>query len=159
MYSMKSVLKFSIGALIFAGIGWGVLAGIRQVQDRRTPEYATSQIEQSPTSAAASQAPGDAIGGDTPDETLVSFVAALKKGDMGLASQYFVSDAREEWRSDLEVMKKKGLVQNMILDLENRKLDKNEKGVAQYSINTEDGQIIQIIVVRSTGGKWKIREM
>lgn len=156
---MKSIIKFSVGGLILVGIGWGALSIIQHMRERQTPEYQTRQTEKTTAPVAASQAHEDTIGGSTPDETLAMFVAALKKGDIDLASRFFVTDSQDEWRSDLQVMKEKGLVQNMISDLGNIKLDKNDNTVASYSINTEDGQIIQVVVIKSASGKWKIKEM
>ena len=43
----------------------------------------------------------DIYGGKTPEETLSLFVDALKKGDVKLASKYFVLDKQKEMEKEL----------------------------------------------------------
>ena len=62
----------------------------------------------------------DTFGGNTPKETLDLFVAALRKGDVDLASKYFLireEVPREEWVKYLTAVKEKGLLAKMAEDI------------------------------------------
>mgnify|MGYP001565071791 CR=1 FL=1 len=64
----------------------------------------------------------DTYGGKTPQETLDLFVAALRAGDVELASKYFLLDenlSREKWADALQNLKKKNLMQDLIKRLQN----------------------------------------
>lgn len=63
----------------------------------------------------------DKIGGKTPEETFDMFISALKKGDVDLASKYFVIDKQESWKKILEEYHKNNLLANFVLELENSK--------------------------------------
>lgn len=62
----------------------------------------------------------DTYGGKTPQETLDMFVAALRKGDVELASKYFLLDenaSREKWAVLLTDIKNRGHLQNLADDI------------------------------------------
>lgn len=62
----------------------------------------------------------DTYGGKTPQETLDLFVAALRKGDVELASKYFLLDenaSREKWLIFLKDVEQKGLLTKMANDI------------------------------------------
>jgi hypothetical protein len=64
----------------------------------------------------------DTYGGKTPQETLDLFVAALEKGDIELASKYFLLDenlSREKWVAYLKGVKDKDLLAVMARDIRN----------------------------------------
>src|SRR3989344_5401807 len=44
----------------------------------------------------------DTYGGKTPEETWTMFLDALKKGDVELASKYFVVEKQEDWLKTLQ---------------------------------------------------------
>src|SRR3989344_5268746 len=59
----------------------------------------------------------DTYGGKTPQETLDLFVDSLKKGDIELASKYFLLDenlSREKWFLSLNEIKDKNLVTQLV---------------------------------------------
>ncbi|MDP3729329.1 MAG: hypothetical protein Q8R26_01045, partial [bacterium] len=64
----------------------------------------------------------DTYGGKSPQETLDMFIAALEKGDIELASKYFLLDMNENYSRGkqmnyLENIKNKNLLISMIQDL------------------------------------------
>ncbi len=68
----------------------------------------------------------DTYGGKTPQETLDLFVAALEKGDIELASKYFLLDenlSREKWTARLNDIKDRKLLMAMISDLQRAVVD------------------------------------
>lgn len=65
----------------------------------------------------------DTFGGETPEETLKMFVAALRAGDIEQASRFFLLDenlSREQWLKRLTELKEKNLLSQMAEDIENR---------------------------------------
>lgn len=104
----------------------------------------------------------DFTGGNTPEETLDLFIAALKKGDMDLASRYFVVEEQENWRRDLNKSKKAN-IEEWINELKgNRnKWRKEQQGenkfVIKYNTGMGDNEITNFIVLRkNVNNKWKI---
>lgn len=65
----------------------------------------------------------DRYGGKTPEETFDMFLNALRKGDIDLASKYFVLNKQEEWREALDKLRDNpGNFEKLIQELEdNRK--------------------------------------
>lgn len=62
----------------------------------------------------------DTYGGKTPQETLDLFLVALEAEDAELASKYFMLDdnlSREKWLKMLIVFKEKGLLDDMVKDI------------------------------------------
>ncbi|MDP3661768.1 MAG: hypothetical protein Q8R17_02885, partial [bacterium] len=64
----------------------------------------------------------DFDGGDTPEETLNLFIAALKAGDTDLASKYFLLEKQAEMASELKIGKEKGNLPKLIAILEKKKI-------------------------------------
>jgi hypothetical protein len=71
----------------------------------------------------------DTWGGKTPEETLTMFVDALKRGDIDLASKYFMLDTntqspdyltRNKWGIWLLDLKEKSSIETMVTDIEVR---------------------------------------
>jgi len=81
--------KFFGGLILILVFGFGIYYGVRFYQNRSDfkalADY-NSYVE---------QFKNDTVGGKTPEETLKMFVAALKKGDVELASQYFSLDKKK----------------------------------------------------------------
>ena len=71
----------------------------------------------------------DTYGGKTPEETLAMFVDALKKGDIDLASKYFMLDTntqspdyltRRKWESGLNDLENNNGISNIVLAIESK---------------------------------------
>lgn len=104
----------------------------------------------------------DFTGGNTPEETIDLFIAALKKGDYGLASRYFVVEEQEVWRKKLQGLTKEQL-DNWIGKIEeNKKIwRKEQQGENQFVIkyNTGEGESEKthfIVLEKNVNNKWKI---
>ena len=69
----------------------------------------------------------DTYGGKTPQETLNLFIEALRKGDIELASRYFMLDTdgsiNEEWMNQLRQVQENKQLSQIILWLESAKPD------------------------------------
>ena len=63
----------------------------------------------------------DTYGGKTPEETFDLYLAALKKGDLELASKYFVVEKQKKELETLVDQKKDNKIDNFISKLENAK--------------------------------------
>ncbi len=107
-----------------------------------------------------SQTP-DEYGGKTPQETLDLFVAALRKGDVELASKYFVPDdkgSREKWVSYLNSVKEKNLLTTMADDIATKAkpAGSSYEGSANFKILSSDGIVEIFPQLVFGGGIWKI---
>ena len=63
----------------------------------------------------------DTYGGKTPEETYDMFIDALKKGDVELASKYFVVGKQDDWLKTLQEYEKEGILISFAEELENTK--------------------------------------
>ena len=103
-------------AVLAAFIIWGMLqAGpwIRKFQDWRAARALQNQLEKLYRN--------DKYGGKTPEETFDMFIAALEKGDVELASKYFVLEKQESWLKTLREYKNKALLSSLIVELKNNR--------------------------------------
>lgn len=83
------VIGFSALAVVFAGyVLWLAFLGPEAARYRETQK--NLQIARNFQSAYETAMTNDTYGGKTPQETLDLFIAALKQGDVDLASKYFV---------------------------------------------------------------------
>jgi len=103
----------------------------------------------------------DTYGGNTPEETLQLFIDALKKGDIDLASKYFVIDKQDEWKEKLEKIKNAGELKNMISDLEKAKRgsDISSKSSLFSVVNLKNEVIAMMSIIKIPNGKWKIESL
>src|SRR3989344_7948666 len=69
----------------------------------------------------------DTFGGATPEETLSLFIAALEKGDIELASKYFLPEDREKWSQNIESVQKNNHINEMVDDLS--RAEKSKQGI------------------------------
>src|SRR3989338_4901299 len=91
----------------------------------------------------------DTYGGKTPQETLDMFVDALKKGDVELASKYFLIDEnanREKWAQLLSENKTKGLFSAMTKDFSKAQFYKIISDREQQFIIYNDDKTDSLIV-------------
>lgn len=154
---LKSIIKFSLVGLGIASLGIASLYGIDWLRYRRSPEYqAYKEVERIKKEIA-----DDPYGGDTPEETLRLFISALKAGDTALAAKYFVYDKQEEWKVDLAQIKDKGLLKEMVKDLEREKhSNKINDDYMTFSIVNDQNEIaLTITLTRESNNKWKIRDL
>lgn len=98
----------------------------------------------------------DTYGGKTPEETYDLFIEALKKGDVELASKYFVVNRQEEWKETINQYRSANVLSEFVDELEtNRKLWKpgdrdDEKTAFLYPYTRNEPLVTELPVV---GGK------
>src|SRR3989344_3640770 len=134
------LLIISAALLIWAGTAY--LSPVAR-QERAANAY-LKNLEQ--------QYKDDTYGGTTPEETLSLFISALEKGDIELASKYFLPEDREEMSKGLENVEKNGNLDAMVADL-NRKKYKNEisENYVTYSIANDQKEIALTVSFSKNG--------
>lgn len=102
---MKKTLKIILIIIIFlAGIWASYLAGywlkawFDSLKEQRIIKNAREELI---------ALYNDEYGGKTPEETYEMFIAALRAGDIDLASKYFIFDKQEKKRQEFQAMKMK----------------------------------------------------
>ncbi len=110
----------------------------------------------------------DTYGGKTPEETLNMFIDALKKGDVELASRYFIlrddGNPNPEWRETLTKIKESNKLLEIINALLQTKPDPEAViGKDYYVLSARDknGVVIADVDLRFNkfSGVWKIESM
>src|SRR3989338_3479018 len=151
------ILKFLLPVLVLIVLGFGAIFGARYLQYRNSPEYQALQDLKKLEKAYAE----DTYGGETPEETLRLFIDALKKGDTDLAVKYFVLDVQPEWRDGLAKIKEKGLLDEMVKDLERLEKSKDTPEEVFYVATNEKNIVsIQLIIGKNPySNRWKIYEL
>src|SRR3989344_5204182 len=154
---IRNIAKFALIGLAIVVAGIVVLYGMQYFRYRTSPEY---QVEQDLKNLEKAYAE-DSFGCETPEETLALFIDALKKEDTELAAKYFVLDKQEEWREDLEKIKEKGLMGDMIKDLEREKYkySVSDSQVGFDVANDQKEAILSISLGKSSNRKWKILDL
>lgn len=153
----KNVLKFGLGALALVALAVGVLYLTGYIKYRTSPEYRAEKYFEE----LAKKYREDTYGGNTPEETLQLFIDALKKGDVELASRYFIYDKQEKWLGELTDIKSKGLVNQMVVDLQRLEKTKEGQTEAFFILTNKDNVVsVQLVIGKSPySGKWKIYEL
>ncbi len=169
----KTALKFFGIALLFVLVGAGIVWGVDYYQRVRSPEYQV-ELEMKKLEAAAK---ADTYGGSTPEETLALFIDALKKGDIDLASKYFVVDEQENGKKELVALSGTQ-VQNIINDIlvakKNSNSQEKDKAVFEYTKQVQSGftevggkkidipfgnYLQTVVLVKNINNRWKILEL
>ena len=155
---LKSIIKFSSGALAIIIGGIMALFVTRHMRLTESAEQYTDTAENTGTQKV-SQTTHDIDSSNTPEETLQSFIDALKKGDVDRAVNYFATEKREEWRDDFAIIKEKGWLGDMIKDLEHRKKEAEDEKTASYALTPKNGENSSLILMKNKSGKWQIYEL
>ena len=150
-----SLKKFFLFFLILT-LGGLILSWVKNYRYQHNPEYrATKDFE-----ALKQKYAEDTYGGNTPEETLGLFIDALKKGDIELASKYFVIEKQTKWEKKLEDIKTQNKLNVMIADLEKLKLTKSNETEAFYTLSNKEKIVsIEMIFSINNNNKWKISEL
>lgn len=99
-------------AVLAGFVIWGTLnlrPWLRSLQEKMAARSAQRQLE--------NLYRNDKYGGKTPEETFDMFIAALEKGNIELASKYFVLNKQEQWKRTLDEYKTKSLLIDFIKEL------------------------------------------
>lgn len=157
---VKNIFRFSGTLLIIVFLGGGVILTLRyfnppsdEAQNRARVTQQMRELER--------LAKEDLYGGDTPEETLRLFIEALKKGDTDLAAKYFVMDKQQEWREDLAKIKEKGLLGEMVKDLERKKYQHaiSDTQTIFDIANDNKEAILSIRINKISSGVWKMVDL
>jgi hypothetical protein len=109
----------------------------------------------------------DTYGGETPEETLTMFIDALEKGDIELASKYFILDdnlSRKKWEDGLEQAQEEGRILKIIESINQAEKSENQSGLDsefQLIILGKDGLAKNTIFMKLNeySKVWKIESM
>ncbi len=156
----RSVLKFLAGGLGLVAIAVGVLYWVDYIRYRQSPEYRAEQYFKD----LEKRYREDPYGGSTPEETLQLFIDALKKGDVELASKYFVVNKQENQYTYFVRIREQGLLDELIRDaakLGNKyPLIKGDDSRFIFEAFNDEGELIlQTDLARGPNGKWKIVDL
>lgn len=154
----KNVKRLGVffGIIIVAGL---IVWGFGYYRYTQTPEYAVEKYyKELKTKYAA-----DTYGGDTPEETLRLFIDALKKGDIELASKYFVIEEQDEKLADLKIGKERGSLEKIVGLLEKADYPSKYPDGKSYDISIiEKDDTIKFgvhLVLNELTKKWKIESL
>lgn len=153
----KTFVKFAagFGVIIFVAIGFVAYGGAGKYLQERAAKKAIAEYEAKLTA--------DTYGGKTPEETLALFIDALKKGDIDLASKYYVLEKQEEELSGLRIGQKNGHIQKFIEILEKEKIGHDDKLLGFYEFITVDQNNVAEFSFRLVFNKysniWKIESL
>lgn len=109
----------------------------------------------------------DIYGGKTPEETLAMFIEALEKGDIELASRYFVLDdnlSQEKWKEGLRVAQQENRISNIIEIAKKAQKSTNQSGLNtefEFMILGQDdlAEYTIFMELNEYSGIWKIKSM
>ena len=109
----------------------------------------------------------DTYGGKTPEETLAMFIDALEKGDIELASKYFILDdnlSRQKWEDGLKQAQEEGRILKIIESINQAEKSENQSGLDsefQLVILGKDGLAENTIFMKLNeySKVWKIESM
>jgi type II secretory pathway pseudopilin PulG len=142
-------------AILAAFVIWGMLqAGpwLKRLQDWRAARALQSQLEELYRN--------DKYGGTTPEETFDMFITALEKGDVELASKYFVIDKQENWRQSLAAIKSQpAIYDEMVAEMKfarDNAHQKTEGEFAWFSYTMPGEKIGEQLVFEKIFSRWKI---
>jgi len=148
------IIKFLAPVLGVILIGGGVWYGIQYWRYINSEEYQAIKYIKEITKKYAE----DTYGGDTPEETLRLFIDALKAGNTDLAAKYFVLDKQQKWKEDLAKIKERGLLGDMVRDLENaKKYRSTTEDQIFFTAGNEAGEAVVSIDLVRIRNRWKIR--
>lgn len=152
----KTLFKFLGAGLVIAVLGFAVIYGLDHYRYRKSPEYQAQKYFEDLEKRYAE----DTYGGNTPEETLQLFIDALKKGDIDLASKYFVFQAQDDWKKKLEDIQSRNVLGFMIEDLQQLQQSKIEDNRAFYVLADENNfVIVDALIIKNGKGQWKISEL
>lgn len=147
-------------AILAAFVIWGMLnAGpwLKQWQDWQAARTLQSELEKLYRN--------DKYGGKTPEETFDMFITALEKGDVELASKYFVIKRQEGWKQSFIAIKNQPAVYNEMItefkfarDRSQKSYDENNT-VARFSYIPPGNEYGAQIIFEKILDRWKITDL
>lgn len=150
---------------------WGVLAGLVVLVSggylvwKNFLAYDEVKLYEKITKDYVEAMTADTYGGKTPQETLDLFVDALRKGDVELASKYFMLDdnlSREKWLDRLSDIKNRDLLNIMAQDISTaefyKKINDESENFIIYNDDKTDSLLINM-AFNKYSEVWKIESL
>ena len=101
----------------------------------------------------------DTFGGQTPEETLELFIAALEDGDIELASKYTLPEDRNSLKKDLNEAKSKEGLASVVARLKKLELLEKDEKTAFFVLRDKGGNISsQVVLDRNLNRVWKVTD-
>ena len=124
--------RFAVGLVLLMALGLGIYyaTGWYKWRNAQSEAAANDRALQDMKELEA-QYENDTYGGKTPEETLALFIDALKKGDIDLASKYFVIDEREKAKADLSMLDSLRLM-DLASEMKNGNFVRREERFAKF---------------------------
>lgn len=85
----------------------------------------------------------DKYGGKTPEETFDMFLDALKKGDIELASKYFILKKQDDWETLFNQYKNENIFEDFVKELE-----KNRQEWKLIKNNGQEAEFQYLVIVK-----------
>ena len=154
---MKNYIKYIGWFVGIVLVGAVILWGVSEYRYRKSPEYQAIKYFDD----LKSKYENDTYGGATPEETLQLFIDALKKGDVELASKYFVVEKQEIWVKNFEKIRDAEKFDLMLADVSRVKKYKEDKEEAIFTAGNEKNEaVINLVMYKNAKtGRWKISEL
>lgn len=163
----KFVIGF-LGIIILFGGGyfiWDNYLSPKAVSNRETEQNYQKFLDWQKNYENAMK--NDIYGGKTPEETLKMFIDALKKGDVELASKYFMFNENggidDEIINNLNILKNKQAFSEIINLILSVKFDEKSSSVDTkwFVVKNKDGIVENSIILKLNkySGIWKIESM
>ena len=156
--SMKIFIAFAIGAIV--GLVLSLFAF-----PARGPESALSPEGQfmAERRAVLEARRADTYGGDTPQETLDLFIAALEKGDTDLAAKYFVVYKQEEIADELHAGQASGGNETQLKVLTTYQRSGSQIGADgyefQFTVSSNEPPFVARLIRDPESNIWKLESL
>ena len=156
MINFLRAWKFETGFLLIVGAALLVWAGTVYLSpEARKAREANDYLER-----LQAEYKSDTYGGQTPEETLALFIAALEKGDIELASKYFLPEDREEIMNDIKSAKEVGRLNQSIERFKDLNLETKDNKKAFFITTDASGLVqTQVILDKNLNEVWKISDI
>ncbi|MEK7067273.1 MAG: hypothetical protein AAB950_00525 [Patescibacteria group bacterium] len=152
---MKKWFRNILGFLAVLFLGFAVFFAVEQYRYYKSPQHKAEKY----FNDLREKYEADTYGGSTPEETLQLFVDALKKGDVDLASKYFMVEEQEKEKTYLQEMKDKGLLASVIENINKLELTKNN-GKEAFFVLANKMNVVEIqVILQKISNRWKISEL
>ena len=156
MCFMKKWFRNILGFLAVLFLGFAVFFAVEWYRYQKSPQHTAEKY----FNDLREKYEADTYGGSTPEETLQLFVDALKKGDVDLASKYFMVEEQEKQVAYLQDRQAKGLLNVIVENAIKLKLTESNEELAFFNIIDANNIVkSEVILQKNTKNKWKISEL
>jgi len=153
---------FWVGVVVLVIIVWFLAGGQNDIQKTLDEQYMENAERKAEELREAYK--NDPYGGNTPEETMELFVDALKKGDLELASRYYVVEQQDDIYNKLPQGVESGGINTLLDYYEDGGVIKifydyiNEYEISVIKNKNEPGFTFRLTLNQETN-KWKILDL